>query len=75
MTRRTPLIAGGFLAGAVLGALPPIQDEAMRFRCNTSGGQWRAALHACEFSGAQKTRVQPGTVHELPDLQLREQDR
>ena len=65
MTRRTPLVAAGFLAGAVIGALPPIQDEAMRWRCNASGGQWRGALQACEYAAPKPLRVRPGAAPEV----------
>jgi hypothetical protein len=63
--RRTPLVAGGFLAGALIGALPPLQAWAGRWHCTTNGGQWRAAIQACEYRDA-RDRLPPGTARELP---------
>jgi hypothetical protein len=73
--RRTPLVAGGFLAGALIGALPPIQDEAMRWRCTASGGQWRAAVRACEYGAPQRLRMLPGASRERPEILLHKQER
>jgi hypothetical protein len=74
VTRRTPLVAAGFLAGAVIGAMPPIQGEAMRWRCNASGGQWRAEVQACEYVAPKPLRVQPRGAPEQPEVLLQDSD-
>jgi len=47
-SRRTPLIAGGFLAGALIGALPPLQEMTARMSCASRGGEWIVAMRACD---------------------------
>jgi hypothetical protein len=42
-------MAGGFLAGALFGALPPAQLVSARWNCAASGGQWIEASLACEY--------------------------
>jgi hypothetical protein len=59
--KRTPLVAGGFLAGALLCALPPVQMLWAELRCSSDGGRWLAHSHACEFP-RDGARVSPGDV-------------
>ena len=56
--RRTPLVAGGFLAGALLGALPPVQTLPARVACSSDGGRWITVVAACEIRGG-RARVVP----------------
>jgi hypothetical protein len=58
--RRTPLVASGFLAGALLGALPPVQMLPLRWQCASEGGRWRDEVRACE----------PARAHVQPPAQL-----
>jgi hypothetical protein len=51
-TRRTPLVAGGFLAGALIGALPPMQALSLQWSCTASRGHWVPELQACEYRPA-----------------------
>ena len=53
-TRRTPLIASGFIAGALLGTLPPVQTLYATWQCAHTGGRYDTALRACEY------RARPG---------------
>jgi len=62
-SRRTPLIAGGFLAGALLGALPPLQDAMARVGCTSRGGEWVAGVRACDLR-TTPAFVVPGTPRE-----------
>ena len=67
-TRRTPLVAAGFLAGALLGALPPMQALSARMSCTASGGEWIAEVGACELRAQRRLLVpaQPAyREHEL----------
>jgi len=56
--KRTPLVAGGFLAGALLGALPPVQTLSAQLQCSGRGGRWVAHADACELRGG-RARVAP----------------
>jgi len=47
--RRTPLVAGGFLVGALIGALPPMQVLSLRWSCIGGGGYWIAEAQACGY--------------------------
>jgi hypothetical protein len=57
--RRAPLVAGGFLAGALIGALPPVQVLPSRWNCIASGGYWVVAAQACEYRAAHPFGVPP----------------
>ena len=56
--RRTPLVAGGFLVGALLGALPPVQSLSARVQCTSDNGRWIVAAAACELRGG-RARIAP----------------
>jgi hypothetical protein len=45
--RRTPLVAGGFIAGALVGALPPMQMAYASWQCAANGGRYEVALRVC----------------------------
>jgi hypothetical protein len=47
--RRTPLVASGFIAGALIGALPPVQMLCASWQCASSGGRYDAGLRVCEY--------------------------
>jgi hypothetical protein len=47
--RRTSLVAGGFIAGALIGALPPVQALGAAWQCAFKGGRYDAAVRACEL--------------------------
>ena len=59
--KRTPLVAAGFLAGALLGALPPVQTLSAQLQCSGRGGRWVEQADACELRGG-RARVTPGDV-------------
>jgi hypothetical protein len=59
-TRRTPLVASGLIAGALIGALPPVQMLAENWQCASSGGRYDVALRACAYRAAP--RVTPQTT-------------
>jgi hypothetical protein len=59
--RRTPLVAAGFLVGALLGALPPVQTLSAQLQCSGRGGRWVAHADACELRGG-RARVTPGAM-------------
>ena len=73
-SRRTPLVAGGFLAGALLGALPPLQDVTARMSCASRGGEWIAAVRACDVHAAPAL-VLPGAPAPRERDLLNEEDR
>ena len=54
--RRTPLVAGGFIAGALIGALPPVQTLAQTWQCVSGGGRYDAVLRACEYRAEPPAR-------------------
>jgi hypothetical protein len=57
VTRRTPLVAGGFLVGALIGALPPMQVLPLRWNCVASGGYWVAEAQACGYRASRPFAV------------------
>ena len=56
--KRTPLVAAGFLAGALVGALPPVQTLSAELQCSGRGGRWVRHADACELRGG-RARVTP----------------
>ena len=72
--RRTPLVAGGFLAGALLGALPPMQFLSQRWSCIASGGDWIAAAQACQYRPVNPFVV-PARPHSREQNLLNEDER
>jgi hypothetical protein len=44
---RIPLVACGFIAGALIGALPPVQALSADWRCALAGGRYDALLRTC----------------------------
>jgi len=63
---RTPLVAAGFLAGAVIGALPPVHDAVVRWQCAAAAGTWVAAARACEYRMPIERGLPASAVRELP---------
>jgi hypothetical protein len=61
--RRTPLVAGGFVVGALIGALPPLRMAAASWQCEWSGGRYDAELRACAYRADRP--VQPREVELL----------
>ena len=47
--RRTSLVAGGFIAGALIGALPPVQALGAAWQCAFNGGRYDAAVRTCQL--------------------------
>ena len=72
--KRTPLIAGGFLAGALIGALPPTQGLSARWNCMASSGHWVVALQACEYRANRPFGVPADPAGREQNL-LKEEDR
>jgi hypothetical protein len=48
-TARTPLVASGFLAGALLGTLPPVQTLYASWQCAYFGGRYDDAVRTCAY--------------------------
>ena len=69
--RRTPLVAGGFLAGAVFGALPPVQTLSAHLYCAANGGQWQALYRLCEYRAADVKPTGPGAAPWTMPLQIK----
>lgn len=46
-TRRTSLVAGGFIAGALIGALPPVQALGAAWQCAFNGGRYNVTMRTC----------------------------
>ena len=72
--RRTPLVAGGFLLGALLGALPPMQAVSQRFTCIANGGAWIAEAAACEYRATRPFAL-PAPSREREHNLLEEEER
>ena len=72
--RRTPLVAGGFLLGALVGALPPVQILPQRWQCTADGGRWISAVRACDYAGPRTPAVPSDALHDLPLPVPRHQD-
>jgi hypothetical protein len=66
--RRTPLVAGGFLAGALIGALPPMQVLTPRWTCVAEGGRWHAEVPACEYRRTHFERAPAHRGDDAPEL-------
>jgi hypothetical protein len=71
--RRTPLVAGGFLAGALFGALPPVQVLPARWHCVADGGRWIAGARTCDYARGESP-VEPGKTPPVGNP-LHEEDR
>ena len=71
-SRRTPLVAGGFIAGALIGALPPVQTLSASWQCASSGGRYEVALRTCEY---RVEREASPPVHPASPRLLEEEDR
>jgi hypothetical protein len=71
-TRRTPLVAAGFLAGAVIGALPPVAHLPVRWQCSAEGGYWIREVRVCEFRRGQPAR--PAIAPDEPPPPSRPED-
>ena len=72
--RRTPLVAGGFLLGALVGALPPIQAVSQRWACIANGGVWIAEVQGCEYRPVNPFVV-PARPHAREQNLLKEEER
>jgi hypothetical protein len=48
-TPRTSLVASGFLAGALLGMLPPVQTLYASWQCAYFGGHYDDAVRTCAY--------------------------
>ena len=73
-SRRTPLVAGGFLLGALVGALPPMQALSLQWSCVASGGYWIAEAQACEYR-TPRPFVLPTLPHAPEQNLLNEEER
>jgi hypothetical protein len=73
-TRRTPLVASGFIFGALIGALPPVQMLCASWQCASSGGRYDAELRVCDLRDGSRTLPPDSPQRTLPFKLLHEYD-